>query len=378
MKVLIVASWYPSKNNSIAGVFIKEQVKAIKLSGIDVVVLFPYDNSIPKGKLKLNIEDRIETYRCNTDYMDNSSISRLNSIFLTTKYIKKIVIEKEIEIIHSQVCYPAGFSTFFYSLIHKVPYIITEHMSTIGDYSKQWYNKVLFKLAYKNAESVICVSKSLCYELKELKYDFNEIILGNVTDIDQDFISNTYETKNIFHSLFIGSMDQNEGKGIQYLLPALKKVKEKRPDINIDLTLIGDGIKMQSYVMMAKQLNLEENCVFLGRILKEDIPTYIKKCDFLIQPSLKETFGCVLIESMAYGKPVLATKCGGPEDFVNDNVGILVEKKDIGQIEEGIEKIVDEYSKYDEKIIRKYVIDNFSYKAIGNSIKNIYTKILKE
>lgn len=56
----------------------------------------------------------------------------------------------------------------------------------------------------------------------------------------------------------------------------------------------------------------------------------------LVLPSLKETFGSVFIEAMAGGKPVLATNCGRPDEFVNENVGILVDSGSIKALKNGI------------------------------------------
>lgn len=97
---------------------------------------------------------------------------------------------------------------------------------------------------------------------------------------------------------------------------------------------------------------------------------------FLVLPSIKETFGCVLIEAMACGKPVLATKSGGPNEFVNNNVGILVEPKNEKALEEGIDLIIKRYDTFDPEYIRKYVVDNYSYDIIGQKIRKVYDDIL--
>ncbi|MCS4463563.1 glycosyltransferase [Clostridium botulinum] len=102
----------------------------------------------------------------------------------------------------------------------------------------------------------------------------------------------------------------------------------------------------------------------------------MKRSDFLVLPSIKETFGCVLIEAMACGKPVLATKSGGPNEFVNNNVGILVEPKNEKALEEGIDLIIKRYDTFDPEYIRKYVVDNYSYNIIGQKIRKVYDDIL--
>ncbi|MCS4455388.1 glycosyltransferase [Clostridium botulinum] len=79
---------------------------------------------------------------------------------------------------------------------------------------------------------------------------------------------------------------------------------------------------------------------------------------------------------MACGKPVLATKSGGPNEFVNNNVGILVEPKNEKALEEGIDLIIKRYDTFDPEYIRKYVVDNYSYNIIGQKIRKVYDDIL--
>ncbi len=97
---------------------------------------------------------------------------------------------------------------------------------------------------------------------------------------------------------------------------------------------------------------------------------------FLVLPSVKETFGSVLIEAMAAGKPVLATKCGGPDEFVIKDVGILVEKKSEEALEKGLIYIIENYEKFNSYNIRKYAVENYSYEAIGNQLIDLYNSIL--
>lgn len=374
MNILILANWYPNKNNPINGIFIEEQVRALIEVGLKPIVFFPYDNSIKRGGLLFNIENGIPTYRCNTDYLKSFKKSKINSLLLSYKWLRYIVKKEKIDLIHAHVCYTAGILCSIFKRFNNIPYIITEHRSDIVNFSKKSYNKFISKYAYKRAEKVITVSKVLSNELRKLGYKFNEEIIGNEVDINEYSLSNIKNDLTTVKILFIGSMAENEIKGLQYFIPALAKYMKKNN--NIEMTFIGDGVNRRKYENMCKDLNIKNKCNFLGTINKQDIPIYIKRNDFLVLPSIKETFGCVLIEAMACGKPVLATKCGGPNEFVNNNVGILVEPKNEKALEEGIDLIINRYDTFDPEYIRKYVVDNYSYNIIGQKIRKIYDDIL--
>ncbi|APQ97025.1 glycosyltransferase [Clostridium botulinum] len=377
MNILVISNWYPNKNNVVSGIFVNEQVKALKLLGVNIIVFFPFDKSIKEGVLVEDIEEGILVYRANTDNLKNSKLSRISSIRKSLKILNKIVIKHDINLIHAHVCYVAGIISYLYNKFYKkIPYIITEHSSKVSQYSSKFYNKILFYSAYKNAEKVISVSRSLENELKSLGYIFNSKIIGNIVDTKYYTTDNEYKLyDSSLKGLFIGLMGDNEVKGIQYLLPAISNFVKKH-NYNVSFTFIGDGPKKIKYEKMVKELGIANICTFKGTILKKDIPEHIMKHDFLILPSIKETFGSVLIEAMAAGKPVLTTKCGGPEEFVTDKLGIVVKSKDIESLEKGLYEMVNNYKTFDKNYIKKFAQNEFSYETIGKKIKDTYCEVL--
>ncbi len=77
--------------------------------------------------------------------------------------------------------------------------------------------------------------------MRNLGYKFNEEIIGNEVDIKEYSLSNTRNNSDVVKILFIGSMAENEIKGLQYFIPALAKYMKKNN--NIEMTFIGNGIK---------------------------------------------------------------------------------------------------------------------------------------
>lgn len=378
MKILVLASWYPDDSSPVNGVFVKEQVRALKKVGITPIVFYPYDKSADNGRYRKTIEEGVIIYRANTDYLKNAKISRLYSIIKSAKILKKILNENNISLIHCHVCYTAGFIAYVYSkFFNNIPYIITEHSSKVEEFSNKIYNKILFYLSYKKAKYVITVSTYLAKELADLKFKFKSRVIENVVDTSSYNIKimNNKDAKH-WNLLFVGLMPDSEVKGLQYFIPALADFMSKNLEYDINFNIVGDGSKRKKYEQMCKKSGIYDKCNFYGKVDKLEIPKLIEKNDFLILPSIKETFGSVLIESMAGGKPVLATKCGGPQDFVNKKVGILVESGNKEQLELGIKNMIDNYDHFDFQYIRNYAEDNFNYDSIGKKLKELYISIL--
>ncbi len=171
-------------------------------------------------------------------------------------------------------------------------------------------------------------------------------------------------------------MKENEVKGIKYLIPALARFI-KNISLKVNVLFIGEGTYKESYENLAQNFGIKDNCTFIGSIPNESVGEYIKRSNFVISSSIKETFGAVLIESMSYGRPVLATKCGGPQEFVNEFNGILVEKESVDELYYGVNKMVKNYSQFSSEDIKKYVEDNYSLNVIGEKLKKEYEVILK-
>jgi glycosyltransferase involved in cell wall biosynthesis len=378
MNVLVLASWYPNEINNISGVFVREQAKALGKVGINAVVLFPYDKSIQKKELCAAVEDGILTYRANTDYQKNTKVSRIMSIFSSVKLIDILVKKHEIDLIHAHVCYSAGFAAAFYRLRHHVPFIITEHMSYISKYNKKVYNRLLFKYAYRKADMVIPVSTFLQSEMRNMGFNFESTVVGNTINNVPTKLNKKIKKINEYNILFIGLMSKNKVKGLEYLIPAFKTLVVSNSNIKLKLHLAGNGEMLQEYIELCKRLMIMDNVVFHGKASKKELELLFNDSDFLVLSSIKETFGSVLIEAMAHGLPVLATKCGGPQDFINENVGILVESESIDALENGLQDMLDKIDEFDSEYIRAFVEENFSGESIGNKLQEIYMKILKE
>ena len=91
-----------------------------------------------------------------------------------------------------------------------------------------------------------------------------------------------------------------------------------------------------------------------------------------------ETFAIVVIEALAKGVPVIATKCGGPETFLRPEHGLLVDKENVEQLASAMKQMIEHHSCYDGDIIKTFCRDNFSQNVIADKIIDVYKQILLE
>jgi glycosyltransferase involved in cell wall biosynthesis len=91
---------------------------------------------------------------------------------------------------------------------------------------------------------------------------------------------------------------------------------------------------------------------------------------------LFETFGVVLIEALVCGKPIIATACGGPEDIVTPNNGILVEKNSVDALGTAMKKMYNTIDQYNPLELRAHCISKFGEKVVISSLVEIYKSVL--
>jgi glycosyltransferase involved in cell wall biosynthesis len=99
------------------------------------------------------------------------------------------------------------------------------------------------------------------------------------------------------------------------------------------LAFVGDG-------PLRARLAGRERVQLVGSVPHYEVPNWITACDVLCQPSLLEAFGQALVEALASERPVLATRVGGPPEFVTPEVGVLVDPESVTSVEEGLRSVV--------------------------------------
>ena len=98
--------------------------------------------------------------------------------------------------------------------------------------------------------------------------------------------------------------------------------------------------------------------------------------DLVVLPSFYDSFGIVLIEAMACGLPVVATRCGGPQEMVDDPVGRLVAVGDPEDLADGIQAVIDGYRRYDRELIRRRAEERYDYREVAARIHALYGEVL--
>jgi glycosyltransferase involved in cell wall biosynthesis len=179
--------------------------------------------------------------------------------------------------------------------------------------------------------------------------------------------------------LFVGSMDSaHHFKGVGILLEALRQAP------GASIVLIGEGDLRRTYQDLADRYLLEGRVRFLGRVDASRLPALYRSSDFLVLPSETrgEAFGVVLLEAMASGKPVIATRLPGVREVVNDGVdGLLVPPSDAASLARAIQALIAMPEPMRAELGaagRRKVEQRYGWDQIGDQLESIYQEVWSE
>jgi glycosyltransferase involved in cell wall biosynthesis len=143
----------------------------------------------------------------------------------------------------------------------------------------------------------------------------------------------------------------------------------------ICLTLIGGGPARGECETLARNLGIADTCHFLGELPYTQVRDQMQHCDALVLASLSESFGAVIIEAMACGKPVIATRCGGPEEIVTPETGLLIEPGDKQALAEAIIELSTTIEAYDPEHIVAHVYRHYHPERVANKLTHVYNEV---
>lgn len=115
----------------------------------------------------------------------------------------------------------------------------------------------------------------------------------------------------------------------------------------------------------------------MGVVKRDEIAEKFRESDCFVLLSKHETFGVAYIEALASGLPVIATRCGGPEDFIDESNGILVGVDNEAEIEKALKKMRYREMEFDRERISKEAIKNFSPETIAERLSKIYEAVIR-
>jgi len=258
------------------------------------------------------------------------------------KVLENLLEKEDIDIIHGHYLFPAGAAAVEVGNEHGIKTYVTAHGSDMFElYKTQPLMRSTLKKVLKRADVVLAVSNALRHEIiatgvegiaSKTRLSWNSVDINKFSAKENTTFKeeNRLEDKPIV--LFVGNLIKR--KNVESLLEA-KKIANS----DYYLVIVGDGPLFKKLNNKVEEENIRD-VIFTGA--RDDVENIIPSCDVLVLPSFSESFGLVLIEALACGKPVIGSNVGGITEIINKNVGLLVNPNKISSIASAIDEVIND------------------------------------
>lgn len=388
MHVLIIPSWYPASPDDIGGSFFREQAQALVGAGCKVGVIFPHLRSLrqwwtvlsgPYGLAEEHEEGVFTLRRHGMRWFPKLPRLRAWQWMSQGRRMYEEYAEKNgrPDVIHAHGLLYAGCVAGDISHDVGVPYVVTEHTSAYARDLASRSQCRMARIAASSAARRFAVSEPFCQLLAtKLKMQPTDwVYLPNL--VHAAFLAAPLVVSPIADSfvfLHISSLDSN--KAADLLIKAFSRAFGG--DYKVSLRIGGEGPMRGALEKVALELGVAGQVQFLGKLVRNSVIRELQACNAFALSSRHETFGVVLIEALALGKPVIATRCGGPESIVRKQDGFLVDIDDVAGLSWAMRQIRDNYDNYDSVKIRASCAARFSEQAVTEKLISEYAAVCIE
>jgi len=334
----------------------------------------------PASRVVPNFGDRFIPIGNPRPVPTSGSIARITLSLRLASRIKAVLSQENFDIIHLHEPLQAMLCTTVLRL-SQTPNIGTFHASG----GLPWYNlftplvKLFLKKWFRKLDGKIAVSKpAMDYVRKYFSGYYNIIPNG----IDLNHFSPNVSPVDEFcdgklNILFVGRLEKR--KGLNYLLKAYPQVKREYP--NSRLIIVGPGTRLRKkYEKQVLRGGLKD-VVFVGYVSYNELPKYYRTADIFCSPATgQESFGIVLLEAMAIGKPIVASNIEGYASVVTHGVeGLLVPPKDDKALARSLISLMANESLRQQIGTRgRLKAMEYSWEYVAQRVLNYYIRILSE
>ncbi|OUS31658.1 hypothetical protein A9Q99_03560 [Gammaproteobacteria bacterium 45_16_T64] len=305
-------------------------------------------------------------------------------IFSQLILLRRLHAIHKYDVIHAHWIIPQGvvagiFRRFFDK---NVSLLLTSHGADLFSMSGRILT-TLKRWALREADYVTVVSQVMKKICVKNKIDTDKVgVFPMGVDLREKFTPGEIPAKQ--HSIvFVGRLA--EKKGVEHLVLAMSILIVKYPGVH--LSIVGDGPMRKDLEDIMYANNIEDFVSFVGSVVNEDVPTYLRSACIAVVPSIvaksgdQEGLGLVAVEAMGCGCAVVASDLPAIRDVVSDGVtGLLVRPEDSEALAGAIGRLIENpvLRSSLSKAGREFVLGEFDWLRVGRQYKSIITNRMIE
>lgn len=368
-RVLVLTRWFPTPEEPAQGTFVHDWSRlAARIAEVTVLHLSPGGPG-PLERSRGVTEAEFDTYRLPIAWQGaRSPLSHLRDARAAGSVIAEFHRERDFDLIHAHA-YPAATAARVGAHRCRIPYVVTEHFTRLIRGDDRWYHRLEARYAFGRAAAVTAVGPPLGSAVERLARGPVTVIPNPVPG---DFTpAPPKEEGPPFQLLSVGRLERI--KGLDVALEALARLVEQ---IDVHWVIVGEGNERGSLESRARRLGIRDYVDFAAPVSRPEIHRLMTSSHAIVVPSRTETFSVVAAEALMTGRPVVVTRCGGPESFVGEAHGRVVDIDDPPGLADAIEDVLVHLDRFPPERLAADAQRSFSEKVVTLQLERVYEQAL--
>ncbi|MEI7724227.1 MAG: glycosyltransferase [Bacteroidota bacterium] len=384
IRVLFLPKWYPNRYDPMPGLFIQRQAEAIT-PFCDVALIYVHPDPDCPNKIEVEFSEENEVRILRVYYKVSGNQTSLLAKALNLWHFYKAhqkafhsIREFAPDLVHAHILTRMGLIGWRISRKRHFPLVISEHWSRYfpeNNTYQGWFRKKITGFIVKNTTAMVAVSEPLREAMQQCGLD-NPVfrVIPNVVEMSPALTVISGQKTGLKTMVHI-SCFEDKSKNISGFLRSIKELSLLRQDFIC--LMVGTGPDFENMKEYAGYLRILDSFVkFTGVKTGSEFVEILSGADFSVLSSRYETFGTVVIESLACGVPVVATTVGVARDVITDQNGLLVPPGDEKAMTDALFQMLNLCREYDKNVIRESIADKYSREMVGRQIVALYRELI--
>ena len=364
-----------------SGCFIAESLEALKQQNVTSTVIAATPLHRPRKWPNPDAPADWVRYLQFPGNLGLSSAGRLLDARLQAR-VQQLCRSKRIDIIHAHAALPCGHAAALLAKQCGIPFVVTVHGLDVfntcfmGGMPAAWRGRVSIDV-YRQARTVICISEKVRNALRvRMQDDVRTAVVYNGTDPQRFSPAPSPKPQQGSEILVVGNLLQ--GKGHELLLSAIARLRSSFPQVRC--RIVGEGPDRARFSELVNRLGIAEQVQFLGRFNRNEVADAMRNCTVFALPSTYEGLGCVYLEAMSCGKPVIACQGQGIDEIVEHGKnGWLIPVNGLDQLVRGLSTLLSsaELRSQIGRAARQTILGNFTLSHQAQELARVYQEAMR-
>jgi teichuronic acid biosynthesis glycosyltransferase TuaC len=342
LHVLTLTPFFPSDQNEVSGCFVAEPIEQLRQFGFDPSIIAVSPIHYSRRRASSSTVAEWVRYPQIPGNLGLSSAGKLLYARLLGR-VRKLHGEKPIDVIHAHAALPCGHAADLLSRHLNIPFVVTLHgldvfnTCFLSGIPATWRREVSVNV-YGAARCVICISARV-----------QEVLRGGTPAGTRSTIVYNGVDPGLFSPnladigpagpeiLMVGNLQRS--KGHELVLRALRNLTTSFPALRC--RIIGEGKDRAQFEALVRDLGIGQQVQFVGWQRRSEVAEAMRRCSIFALPSSNEALGCVYLEAMSCGKPVIACRGQGIDDVIEHGKnGWLIPVDGFEQLVQGLTELL--------------------------------------